>query len=80
MLTKDTAEREKILAAMKEADIPSLLYYPKALHRMDAFRLSPSEAYPNADRYAECNFGVPCSPYLTNEEQDLVIKTIRSAL
>ncbi len=80
MLAKDTAERNIILAAMKAADIPSLLYYPKALHRMDAFRLSPSVAYPNADRYAECNFGVPFSPYLTNEEQDLVIKTIRSVL
>ena len=80
MLTKDTAERDKILAAMKAADIPSLLYYPKALHRMAAFRLPTSEAYPNADRYAACNFGVPFSPYLTNEEQDLVIKTICSVL
>lgn len=76
MLAKDTAERDKILAAMKAAEIPSLLYYPKALHRMDAFRLPPSDAYPNADHYAECNFGVPFSPYLSNEEQDSVIKTI----
>ena len=80
MLTKDTAERDKILAAMKAADIPSLLYYPKALHRMDAFRLPTSEACPNADRYAACNFGVPFSPYLTNEEQDLVIRTVLSAV
>ena len=80
MLAKDTVERDKILAAMKEADIPSLLYYPKALHRMDAFRLPRSEAYPNADRYAECNFGVPFSPYLSNEEQAWVIKSILSAL
>lgn len=80
MLAKDMAEREKILAAMKDADIPSLLYYPKALHRMDAFRLPPSGAYPNADRYAECNFGVPFSPYLTKEEQELIIRTVLSAV
>ena len=80
MLAKDTAERNKLLAAMKEADIPSLLYYPKALHRMDAFRLSPLVAYPNADRYAECNFGVPFSPYLTKEEQELVIQTVLSTV
>ncbi len=78
MLTKDTAERDKILMAMKAAEIPSLLYYPKALHRMDAFRLLSSDAYLHADHYAECNFGVPFSPYLTDEEQNLVIKTIRS--
>ncbi len=80
MLAKDTAEREIILAAMKDADIPSLLYYPKALHRMDAFRLPRSEAYPNADRYAACNFGVPFSPYITQTEQELVIRTVLSAV
>ena len=80
MLTKDCNEREKILAAMKAEDIPSLLYYPKTLHRMDAFHLAASDEYPNADHYAECNFGVPFSPYLEKEEQDLVIKTIRSVL
>lgn len=80
MLAKNENEREKLLAAMKTADIPSLLYYPKTLHRMDAFGLAPSDEYPNADHYAECNFGVPFSPYLKKEEQDSVIKTILSAL
>ena len=80
MLAKDRNEREKILAAMKVADIPSLLYYPKTLHRMDAFHFAASDVFPNADHYAECNFGVPFSPYLETEEQDLVIKTIRSVL
>lgn len=80
ILAKDGKEREKILSAMKDAEVPSLLYYPKALHRMDAFRLPPSDAYPNADCYASCNFGVPFSPYLTKEEQVLVIKTVLSAL
>lgn len=80
MLAKDGGERERILEAMKEAQIPSLLYYPKPLHRMEAFHLPPSDEYPNADRYAECNFGVPFSPYLEEPEQDLIIKTILSAL
>lgn len=80
ILAEDGNEREKILAAMKAADIPSLLYYPKTLHRMDAFHLAPSDQYPNAAHYAECNFGVPFSPYLEKEEQDLVIKTVLSAL
>lgn len=79
MLAKDGRTREKILAAMKAADIPSLLYYPKTMHRMDAFHLAPSDDFPNADHYAECNFGVPFSPYLEKEEQDFVIKTILAA-
>ncbi len=80
MLAADYREREKILEAMKVADIPSLLYYPKEMHKMDAFKLKNSELYPNASHYAECNFGVPFSPYLTEEEQDLVIYTIKNAL
>ncbi len=80
MLAKDRNEREKILTAMNAANIPSLLYYPKTLHKMDAFHLAPSDKYPNADHYAECNFGIPFSPYLEREEQDLVIKTVLSAL
>lgn len=76
MLAKDSDEREKILAVLKEAGIPSLRYYPKEMHKMDAFSLQDDLEYPNSTRYAECNFGVPFSPYLTDEEQQLVIDTL----
>lgn len=78
LLAKDKEHRAKVLEVMKKRDIPSLLYYPKEMHRMDAFHMDNNEEFPNAARYANCNFGIPFSPYLTEEEQDMVIHTIKS--
>lgn len=79
-IAKNTIERDKIVAGLKEAGIPSLIYYPKALHTLDAFNLKVTEGFDVAQRYAECNFGIPFSPYLTSEEQDIVVSTIRNIL
>ena len=80
MLAKDEAQRTAILDVLKEANIPSLLYYPKEMHKMDAFDLDHNEVFANTTKYAHTNFGVPFSPYLTQEEQDLVISAIKSVL
>lgn len=80
MLAKHEEERTRILHALKKENIPALLYYPKELHMMDAFNLDHTEIYENATKYAHCNFGIPFSPYLTEEEQEKIIKTIKAAL
>ena len=80
VLAEDGSQRERILAAMKAAGIPSLIYYPTPLHVLDAFAPYPEDALPNAARYAQCNFGLPFSPYLTEEDQDKIIRTVLSAL
>ena len=36
--------------------------------------------FSNAERYARCNFGIPFSPYITEEEQDQVVSAVLSAL
>ena len=80
LLAGSSEERNRIVEAMKGASIPSLLYYPKEMHKMDAFGFDQGEVYDNTSRYAQCNFGVPFSPYLTEEEQALVIQVIKSAI
>ena len=85
LLAQSEEQRSDIMDIMGRAGIPSLLYYPKEMHRMEAFPSSllpdkKEEDYKNAARYARCNFGLPFSPYLTEEEQELVIRTIKSAL
>ena len=76
VLAKDSEQREEIIEAMKKENIPSLIYYPKPLHVLDAF--SPCEDYGNVNaiKYAECNFGLPFSPYLTERDQERVIDVI----
>lgn len=80
LIAEDAGQREMLLSALRAAGIPSLLYYPKEMHRMDAFHLGEAGDFKNAARYANCNFGIPFSPYVTEEEQELVISTIRNAL
>lgn len=80
VLAKDPEQRAKILDAMKVANVPSLLYYPTVLHELEAFAPYPQEDIPNAKRYAECNFGLPFSPYLTEADQEKVIETVLKAL
>lgn len=80
VLAEDAAQRTRVLDAMKEAGIPSLIYYPTPLHVLDAFAPYPEEDLPNAARYARCNFGLPFSPYLTEEDQETVIRTVLNAL
>ena len=81
VLADSPEQRRRILDAMKAAEVPSLIYYPNVLHELDAF--APYEGdcvLPNAKHYADCNFGMPFSPYLTEEDQQKVIDTVLSAL
>ena len=81
VLAESPEQRKRILDAMKAAEVPSLIYYPNVLHALDAF--APYEGdctLPNAKHYADCNFGMPFSPYLTEEDQQKVIDTVLAAL
>ena len=80
VLAESGEQRDRVLAAMQAANVPSLIYYPTPLHVLDAFAPYPAEDLPNAARYAQCNFGLPFSPYLTEEDQETVIRTVLSAL
>lgn len=79
LIAESQMQRDAIVSAMKGAGVPSLIYYPKPLHQMKAFGESAMH-FPNAEHYAQCNFGIPFSPYITEEEQDQVISVILSAL
>ncbi len=79
LIAESQEQRDAVVAAMKAAGVPSLIYYPKPLHQMKAFGES-AERFTNAERYARCNFGIPFSPYITEDEQDQVVSTVLSAL
>ena len=81
VLAENSELRQQVLDTMKEAEVPSLIYYPNVLHELDAF--APYEGDRQlmaAKKYAECNFGLPFSPYLTEEDQQKVIEVVLSAL
>ncbi|WP_457935740.1 DegT/DnrJ/EryC1/StrS family aminotransferase [Mesorhizobium sp. 10J20-29] len=76
----ETPNRDALKAHLQENGIPSVIYYVKPLHQQVAYRDFPvapgglpvSEALPNT---ILC---LPMHPYLSTEDQDRVISTIRN--
>ena len=76
------ADRAAIQASMKEEGIPTAVYYPKPLHRQDAYGhhgVAGGEL-PVTDRLAASVLSLPMHPYLDDETQDRVVEALIRAL
>lgn len=82
LLAEDTAQRDKIVAHLTEKGIPNMVYYPTPQHALPVFREEPTygEAFRNANDYCARTFSLPMHPYLTEAEQDTVIRAVLEAL
>lgn len=82
LLAENTARRDKIVARLTEKGIPNMIYYPKPQHGLPVFRNEPvyGETFPNANDYCARTFSLPMHPYLTEAEQDEVIRAVLEAL
>ena len=80
--TKSSEERERIQEVLKNKGILTILYYPTPMHSLPVFKglNSYGETFKLTNQYSECSFGIPFSAYLTEENQDVIIDTIISAL
>jgi dTDP-4-amino-4,6-dideoxygalactose transaminase len=80
--TREGQDREEVMAAMKKAGIPTMVYYPMPLHTQKAYDKFPTD--PNglsgSETLAKQVFSLPMHPYLDTETQDKVIATLRSVL
>ncbi|MEA1014476.1 DegT/DnrJ/EryC1/StrS family aminotransferase [Sphingosinicella sp. LY1275] len=79
--TRNGEARESVMAALKEAGVPSVVYYPRPLHQQTAYRDYPRDpmGLPVAERLATEVFSLPMHPYLAETEQDRVIDAIGAA-
>lgn len=73
-------EREAFQSALKEAGVPTAVYYPKCLHQQPIFSdLGYSIGdFPCSERVSEQIVSLPFHPWLTLEEQDQVIQSVLS--
>jgi len=71
ILVQGSAERSGLMAKLKEAGIPTAVYYPKPLHRQTAFAgLGYREGtFPDSDDCASRIFSLPMHPGLAAEDQ-----------
>lgn len=80
VLCKDENERSAIQAALKEKDIPSMVYYPRGLHEQEAYRAMqlPDAWYPNTKEATKRVLSLPMHPYLKEDAVDEIVKIICS--
>jgi dTDP-4-amino-4,6-dideoxygalactose transaminase len=74
--------RDGLAAALKAQGIPTAIYYPKPLHRLEAYRRFPvvDNGIPVTDQLAEEVISLPMHAYLDPPTQDRVIEAVRAAL
>jgi len=75
ILATDEEHRASLQGALKEAGIPTAIYYPKPLHLQTAFSsLGYGEgSFPVCEDFASRIFSLPMHPYLTKEQQKQII-------
>lgn len=73
-----TENRPKVQAALKDAGIPTAIYYPKPLHMQDAYaHLSQDrDRLPNSEAAAEKILSLPFHPYLDEDTQRTIIDAV----
>jgi dTDP-4-amino-4,6-dideoxygalactose transaminase len=78
ILSKDKNHRSGLQSKLKEAGIPTAIYYPKPLHLQTAFHgLGYSEGdFPASEDCSGRIFSVPMHPYLAIEDQEQIARII----
>jgi dTDP-4-amino-4,6-dideoxygalactose transaminase len=74
--------REAFAAALKTQGVPTAIYYPKPLHRQDAYRHFPADpdGLPVTDMLAGQVISLPMHAYLDDATQDRIIAAVRRAV
>ena len=74
--------RDGLAAALKAQGIPTAIYYPKPVHRQEAYQRFPvvEGGVPVSERLAEEVISLPMHAYLDEATQDRIIAAVRDAL
>ncbi len=78
----ESVDRKALQAKLKEAGIPSMVYYAKPMHLQGAFAGTDSAVADCAVTEKLCStvLSLPLDPYKTKEDVDLVVAEIKKAL
>ena len=80
--TVEVPARDAVQAAMNERNIPTAVHYPKPIHLQPAFTDLGLEmgSFPVAEAVAEHVISLPMHPYLTEEQQQAVVRALKDAV
>jgi dTDP-4-amino-4,6-dideoxygalactose transaminase len=81
-LRLEPGQRDPLAAALKDQGIPTAIYYPKPLHRQEAYKHHPcvEGGLPVSDRLAAEVISLPMHAYLDEATQDRIVNAVRNAL
>ena len=70
--------RDALQAALKEAGIPSMVYYPKPMHKQEAFagQAYDDAKFKNTIKLCDTVLSLPMHPYLTDQDIEEVVGVI----
>lgn len=70
----DRQQRDEIQSSLKSQGIPTMIYYPKAMHKQQAFNKLAwrNDDFAVTDLLCDTVLSLPMHPYLTEEEMDTV--------
>ena len=73
--------RDALAARLKEAGVPTAIYYPKPLHQQTAYRHFPVEGngLPVSEEMAARVLSLPMHPYMDDTTADRIIDAVRDA-
>jgi dTDP-4-amino-4,6-dideoxygalactose transaminase len=78
----NAGSRDAFAAALKARGVPTAIYYPKPLHRLEAYRHFPADpsGLPVCDLLAQEVISLPMHAYLDETTQDRIIAAVRRAV
>lgn len=78
----DVATRNSLQAALKEAGIPSMVYYPKSMHEQTAFKNCQLPVYQtySTNRLCSTVLSLPMHPYLETSDIEYICSKLIAAL
>ena len=82
----DEAQRTHLQEALKQAGIPSMVYYPKPMHQQTAFKKNSTQGSlanspcPTADRLCSTVLSLPMHPYLEPSDIEFICSTLIKSL
>ncbi len=77
--TIETSNRDGMALALREKGVPTAVYYPIPIHRQAVYAGYPQPGgLPVTEAAADRVLSLPMHPYLTEDDQDLVIAAVRA--
>ncbi len=80
--TIEVPNRDQFQQHMNQLDIPTAIHYPLAMHQQHAllFLGYQTGSFPYAEKAGQNVISLPMHPYLTMEEQDIIVAGVKSSL